>query len=154
MKSKQTLIILNSKPGDQSQLQIISAAKSKGYEVMSLCKDNTYLFVPDDTNSDQIGRGVITVVNNETDQELISKGFKHNVNALSKDAIALIGSDVIPGATNNDQHTSTDVNWDAINNLESHKQSGFKFGDMHTETDEVNWEVMNNLPHMQAASNI
>lgn len=125
-KSKLTIIILNSKPGDQQQAQIISEARRNGHEVVGGCTDSTYIFVPDaDTsnNSDQMVKGSLIEVSNETDQELRSKGFNNIANALSKHAVQLIESDVKSKAPNNDQHSGTGVDWEVLNNLPHMKEA-------------------------------
>ncbi len=131
MKNKLTIVILNSKPGDEQQAQIVQDARSKGHKVMAGCSDSTYIFVPDantSNNNEQMVKGSMIEVSNETDQELRSKGFKSIANALSKKVIGLI---------------------------ESIKSTDVKFGEEQPDQDRgVNWEVLNNLSHMKEAMNI
>ncbi len=123
--SKQTIIILNSKPGDEQQAQIISDARSKGYDVMAGIEDSTYIFIPDANvaNSDeQTVKGSLIQISNQTDRALRSKGYRHTAIALSKNIIAPLESDGKSKAGATDQITGEGVDWTTLNNLEHMKQ--------------------------------
>ena len=127
MNNKHTLIILNSKPGDEQQTKIISGLRSEGYDLEVGSKDNTYIFVPDanaPNNDDQTVKGSLIKISNQTVEELRSKGFKHTANVLSR--------------IENTSHESPVKTKSAVTD----------------ELSGVDWETLNNLDHMKQAHNI
>ena len=124
MSKQPTIVILNAKPGDQEQAQIISGLRSEGYDLVAGYEDSTYIFVPDadvPTNDDQTVKGSLIQISNQTDRELRSKGFKHTANALSRNALPSLESHVKTKAAVTDQLSGVD--WETLNNLQHMKEA-------------------------------